>query len=94
MGHRKWIRRKVGEKQWQYDFQGGRCHYCSKMMIMENGWKKNPVTGRKEMKSKYATWDHVVPVSKGGSDLLNNRVLACVKCNQDKGSSLVWRSKN
>ena len=30
--------------------------------------------------------DHVVPRSKGGSDRVNNLVLACHKCNQNKGS--------
>ena len=32
-----------------------------------------------------ATYDHVVPRSKGGKTTWDNIVISCVKCNQDKG---------
>jgi 5-methylcytosine-specific restriction endonuclease McrA len=32
-----------------------------------------------------ATEDHLVPKSKGGSDLLDNLVLACNECNNQRG---------
>ena len=33
--------------------------------------------------------DHVVPKIKGGKDLRNNLVCACVSCNRDKGHSVM-----
>lgn len=34
-----------------------------------------------------ATIDHVIPLSRGGSNYANNLVLACVECNVKKGNS-------
>lgn len=40
---------------------------------------------------KEATVDHVIPKSKGGLNKPENYVIACKKCNDDKGDSLyVW----
>jgi hypothetical protein len=36
-----------------------------------------------------ATADHVVPFCLGGSDNIDNQVLACWDCNQDKGEQTV-----
>jgi hypothetical protein len=33
------------------------------------------------------TWDHVIPIARGGLDLPANLILACVGCNSDKGAS-------
>ncbi len=33
-----------------------------------------------------ATLDHLVPVSKGGQDTLENSVMACAKCNRKRGN--------
>lgn len=40
-----------------------------------------------------ATIDHVIPLSRGGSDLIENKVIACGVCNQEKGNLLVseWK---
>lgn len=35
-----------------------------------------------------ATIDHVVPLSRGGLDHHNNRVLCCYNCNQKRGNSM------
>lgn len=32
------------------------------------------------------TLDHLIPVSKGGKDVLENLVISCVDCNERKGS--------
>jgi 5-methylcytosine-specific restriction endonuclease McrA len=57
-----------------WDRCGGVCHYCGDpMMRMPN-------------ERKSFTLDHVVPRSRGGSNLLNNLVGSCAECNQDKGS--------
>ncbi len=34
------------------------------------------------------TIDHLIPLSKGGSNLLENLRLACVSCNRSRGNSL------
>jgi hypothetical protein len=52
------------------DRDGPFCHYCR--------GEFNPQLG-------YATRDHVIPRSKGGSDDAENLVLCCGWCNQQKG---------
>ena len=49
------------------------CRYC--------GWRHRAA-------SKFHI-DHVVAVSKGGTDSLNNLVVACERCNRAKGTD-VW----
>ena len=51
------------------------CVYCQKC-----AFRNNKSTGLK------LEIDHVVPRSKGGSDRVNNLVLACHRCNQNKGN--------
>ena len=55
---------------------GYRCAYCGKDLLYD-----------------FETWmgvevDHIVPISKGGSDKLSNRVAACSICNGEKGRYL------
>lgn len=61
--------------------QGGRCAYCGRYMVMV---KTSP---------RFATFDHVVPASKGGRWGDHNIVLACWLCNQYKGDRIIWRLK-
>ena len=35
-----------------------------------------------------ATMDHIIPLSKGGQDILSNLQLACRACNEKKGDTL------
>lgn len=35
------------------------------------------------------TIDHIVPLCRGGGNTLNNLVIACYSCNQEKGNKLV-----
>lgn len=42
----------------------------------------------KPMPLSEVTFDHVIPISKGGTFANNNIVLAHYKCNRDKGSKL------
>jgi 5-methylcytosine-specific restriction endonuclease McrA len=56
--------------------QGGRCAYCQAPMGVTLG---RPGAGD-------ATWDHVVPRSRGGTSAATNLVLACWACNSAKGS--------
>lgn len=39
--------------------------------------------------SDSATTDHIIPLSKGGTNEWKNLCLACVGCNTDKGNSIV-----
>lgn len=54
-------------------FRGTRCcHWCNKRFESEDS----------------ATIDHVVPLSKGGSNRQDNLVLACEECNAERADSL------
>jgi 5-methylcytosine-specific restriction endonuclease McrA len=53
------------------------CHYCGVRLAL--------TTAKTE---RAATWDHVIPLSKGGYDKMNNLVPCCRKCNQRKGSKM------
>jgi 5-methylcytosine-specific restriction endonuclease McrA len=56
--------------------QQGLCHYC--------GEKLERFGPRK------FTVDHFIPLSRGGSNFMNNLVIACPDCNRDKGSKMPW----
>jgi|SRR3954463_5375305 len=57
----------------QYQRQKGKCYYCHKKL-------------GKERKSWVA--EHVIPLSRGGSNSIDNIVIACIPCNLRKGSKL------
>lgn len=65
------------ERQWEGKFLkcGMRCHYCYKPLVLRTD---NP--------DEEATKDHLTPVSRGGSNTIDNIVPACWKCNRRKGS--------
>lgn len=41
-----------------------------------------------QLTEETATVDHVIPLSRGGLDNANNRVLACEPCNNGRGNSM------
>lgn len=43
--------------------------------------------------SNLATRDHLVPRSRGGTNDRQNIVVACYKCNQERGCDVNWRPK-
>lgn len=56
--------------------QGGKCFYCGcAMKIATEAGARDPET---------ATFDHVIPISRGGAKGYRNVVLSCLLCNQDK----------
>jgi len=59
-----------------YDKNDGYCWHCGKKLSFHN--YGNP--GRK------GAWevDHSVPISRGGTDYLQNLVPACIYCNRSK----------
>lgn len=68
----KWRRNKSLTKRWQKNHlinkSGGICHIC-----------KKPFKSKKEI-----TIDHLIPISKGGFDELDNYGIAHFYCNQLK----------
>ena len=44
------------------------------------------VCGEQITKESYATLEHILPVSKGGTDDMNNLALSHAKCNQKRGN--------
>lgn len=73
------------------------CHYCKHPLVPEQDRDKHKVETHYENGEihyfykvpdgfKWATLDHKVPRSKGGSHELSNLVLACNSCNATKGN--------
>jgi hypothetical protein len=56
------------------------CAYCSKTnLVIEDEGMSVP-------KNIIATLDHIVPLSKGGTNIETNLAIACYRCNTKKGS--------
>jgi len=65
-----------------HERDGWRCWYCGKVVAPQN-CKTTPLIDK-------ATQDHLVPLSKGGSDEdESNIVTACFSCNSRKGKKTV-----
>ena len=73
------------ESMWQE--QEGKCAYCGQPMIRYRDiegtlfQKTAPRSG-----GDYCNIEHIVPLSEGGLHELSNIVLACSKCNSEKGA--------
>jgi CRISPR/Cas system Type II protein with McrA/HNH and RuvC-like nuclease domain len=63
--------------------QGGKCFYCGVGMWVGSVGKK------KHLAPLLATVDHVVPASRGGTNMIDNLVAACRACNSYKGDLLL-----
>lgn len=61
-----------------YELQSGECFYCSRAM------RPHPWRNKYPKQEHGYTRDHVIPQIHGGA-LWLNIVLACFKCNNDKG---------
>jgi hypothetical protein len=61
-------------KQWfdRIAFQNELCFWCFRLMVDSN-------------KNFNGTKDHLIPLSRGGSNYIENIVAACFGCNRDKG---------
>jgi hypothetical protein len=60
-----------------YLSQQGRCHWCSVEMRVGRA-------NTKAQKPKVMTFDHVWPLSRGGSNTASNLVAACRGCNHGR----------
>jgi len=68
---RRWL-------EFHLDVQGGRCAYCGTGIQIF----------RKDRNADLrATVDHIIPLSKGGADLVENTLGACRRCNLAKSST-------
>lgn len=57
--------------------QRGLCHWCDE-----------PMTQGDPDHALYATWEHKIPLARGGLDNPNNLALAHKKCNNDRGHNM------
>lgn len=71
------LRYTEDELNYIYEKTDGYCYYCGKKLSFQN----YGIHGAK------GSWhvEHKVPVSKGGTDSMNNLVPACIDCNAEKG---------
>jgi 5-methylcytosine-specific restriction endonuclease McrA len=61
-----------------FDKTGGYCYHCGKKLSFSN---YGSLSGK-------GSWevDHSMPLSKGGTDHLNNLLPSCIPCNRDKSA--------
>ena len=65
------------------------CNYCGRKPLEIMSWEESSrMSHYARLASNQATADHVVPRSKGGDDSDSNLVVACFKCNYEKGDRL------
>ena len=69
-----------------YERDSGTCYLCG-CTCNFNDWKPGKIR-KWSAGDTYPTIDHVIPISKGGTDTLDNVRLACWKCNMSKGAKL------
>ncbi len=62
-----------------YERDGYRCVWCLRGVYVGR------VAKNRELTTRVATLDHVIPRARGGDDLCTNLVTACVRCNDDRG---------
>ena len=63
------------------------CHYCGCQLV----YGKKSKMGNDPNDPWWPVLDHVIPSSNGGTDNIENLVLACPPCNNKKGArSYTW----
>jgi 5-methylcytosine-specific restriction endonuclease McrA len=68
-----------------YDKYNYSCAYCNRFFAVPNNWNKKDAIHDGFM---WLEIDHIVPLSKGGSDNLDNKQALCQKCNNFKSDKL------
>lgn len=66
-------RRKRNLKARLMEQQNHRCCHCGKRMSIDN-------------EKDYPTFEHILPVSRGGSSRVENLAISCFACNHRRGS--------
>jgi len=62
-----------------------KCVYCLKSFEVPFNWDKKSAIHDGEM---FLEIDHIIPLSKGGSDKLENKQSLCQKCNNTKSNKI------
>lgn len=80
--------------------QAGRCHWCECKVVRLSALDKSTIVMERHYfvvwrlpdgrttQAMIASLDHVIPASRGGPDALHNLVVACKKCNEERGREL------
>jgi 5-methylcytosine-specific restriction endonuclease McrA len=88
---RKWVLKRLGAALGEY-----KCFYCNQPVRDYHDFYLDD-HGKFQRKAHLdeATIDHIVPLSKGGSNLLSNLVLACYQCNSERSDTdyLAFKAK-
>lgn len=69
---------RAAKRQKLWVAQDGKCHYCSTETVL-------PKQGSTNRANNVATLDHIITQTEGGTDSLNNMVMACSDCNNKRG---------
>lgn len=56
---------------------GDYCYFCGVLLVFE-GWNQSAID------PKYATHEHLIPLSRGGNNTFDNSALSCISCNKRK----------
>jgi len=67
-----------------YEKSNYSCVYCNKKFNVAENWNKLDAIHDGEM---FLEIDHIKPLSKGGSDSLENKQSLCQRCNNKKSNS-------
>jgi CRISPR/Cas system Type II protein with McrA/HNH and RuvC-like nuclease domain len=69
---------------------GGKCYYCGEQLEVIEHLDEG---GRPVVEERLWVIDHLVPLSRGGEDEIDNCVPSCSDCNSSKGSKLLseWK---
>ena len=82
---KKGVPRKYYTREHIFKRDGYNCHICNTAVDLT----ANHIVGQPNWEL-YPHIDHVIPISKGGPDTLDNVKIAHAKCNLLKGDSLDW----
>ncbi|WP_092084165.1 HNH endonuclease [Bradyrhizobium brasilense] len=67
-----------------YNRENGRCFYCDVVVsLAARKWLQSNHPRARVLNA--ATFDHIIPRSRGGADSVDNGVCACVSCNEARG---------
>lgn len=80
-------RRKNKNKIRLFNSQNGKCCFCECDMILNFGCERIHKTKNR------ATWEHIIPVSKGGTGIKKNLSLSCSECNTLRGTYNFFKFK-
>lgn len=88
---------KIPKKYWEiiYDRDGPNCNECGGRTILlpeyqnlVNGSNRHPPDIQNALRNLRFSFGHVIPVSRGGNDTLDNLVGEHFWCNNEKGNKL------